>query len=123
MAGKLGEGRLGRQIDLGFDEIGGFFFPVSNIVQPARVMRGNYGAPKEADAIEPDKPELVSRSFTRWALAVTITGRTIRELNGNRCWRQVARQRTATLKGAFYVSSFCPRDQLDDHCGVTDPYR
>jgi hypothetical protein len=57
MAGKLGEGRLGRQIDLGFDEIGGFFFPVSNIVQPARVMRGNYGAPKEADAIEPDKPE------------------------------------------------------------------
>lgn len=58
MAGKLGEGRLGRQFDLGFEEIGGFFFPVSNIVQPARVMRGSYGPPKEADSKEPDKPEL-----------------------------------------------------------------
>jgi hypothetical protein len=57
MARKIGEGRLGKQIDLGFDEIGGFFFPVSNIVQPARALRGNYGPPKEADALEPEKPE------------------------------------------------------------------
>ncbi len=57
MAGKIGEGRLGRQVELGFDEIGGFFFPVSNIVQPARVLRGNYGPPKEPDSIAPDKPE------------------------------------------------------------------
>jgi hypothetical protein len=57
MAGKIGEGRLGKQIDLGWDEIGGLFFQVSNIVQPAHSFRGNYGTPKEADAVEPDKPE------------------------------------------------------------------
>jgi len=57
MAGKLGEGRLERQIDLGFREVGGFFFPDSNIAQHSYPTRGNYGPPKEADSVEPDKPE------------------------------------------------------------------
>jgi hypothetical protein len=57
MAGKIGEGRLEKQIDLGFREVGGFFFPDSNIAQPMYPTRGNYGPPKEADSVEPEKPE------------------------------------------------------------------
>jgi hypothetical protein len=57
MAGKLGEGRLERQIDLGFREAGGFFYHDSNIAQPMYPLRGNYAPPKEIDSIGPDKPE------------------------------------------------------------------
>ena len=49
---KLGERFAEDMFDRGRREIGGFFFPDSNIAQPNYPLRGNYGPSKEAEAID-----------------------------------------------------------------------
>jgi hypothetical protein len=56
MAGKFGEDFFWDMVDRGRRELGGLW-PESNIGQPMYPLRGNYGPPKEADSIEPDKSE------------------------------------------------------------------
>ena len=47
---KLGEGRLGQAIDLGWREVGGLFYHDSNIAQPAYPRRGGYEVSKEIES-------------------------------------------------------------------------
>ncbi len=53
---KFGEDRLARQLDLGWREIGGFFYPDSNIAQP---MYPNYHG--IGPSIQPEPDAIVDR--------------------------------------------------------------
>jgi hypothetical protein len=53
MAGKLGEHRLSEAIDRGFRELGGFFFPESNIAQPMYPSRTVGESPKAEPSADP----------------------------------------------------------------------
>lgn len=57
MAKKFGEDFFREMVEKGPRELGGLLYHDSNIAVPMYPLRGNYGPPKEADAIAPDKPE------------------------------------------------------------------
>lgn len=57
MAGKIGEHFVREMIEKGPRELGGLLYNDSNIAVPMYPLRGNYGAPKEPEAISPEKPE------------------------------------------------------------------
>jgi hypothetical protein len=48
--GKIGDRFVDDMIDRGHREIGGFFFPHSNIAQPMYPLRGGYEVSKEDDS-------------------------------------------------------------------------
>ena len=49
---KLGERFVEDMVDRGRRELGGFFYPDSNIAQPGYPLRGSYGPSKEAESID-----------------------------------------------------------------------
>ena len=57
MAKKFGEDHFREMVEKGPRELAGIFFHDSNIAVPMYPLRGTYAPPKEADSIEPDKPE------------------------------------------------------------------
>jgi hypothetical protein len=56
MARKLGEDYFNDMIDRGRREVGGFFYPESNVAQPMYPLRGTSGISKEA-ACEAEAPK------------------------------------------------------------------